>query len=61
MGCQQAQGYHLSRPVGAGALEESANRLRRGEIDLGRHAGAEPGDVDRGQFSPSGSHVPTRS
>ena len=61
MGCEQAQGYHLSRPIPAEALEAWAERLQRGEIDLGRHAGAAaPSPLDRGPFTPPASRVPTR-
>ena len=61
MGCQQAQGYHLSRPMAAEAVEDWAQRLERGEIDLGRHAGTAPPSIDAGGFTPSGSQIPTRS
>ena len=61
MGCRHAQGYHLSRPVPAEALEAWAGRLERGEIDLGRHAGAEPIPVDGGHFSATTAQVRTPS
>jgi diguanylate cyclase (GGDEF)-like protein len=51
MGCRQAQGYHLSRPVPAEGLEAWAQRLHRGEIDLGRHAGDYPSRVTHGPFA----------
>ena len=61
MGCRQAQGYHLSRPVPADLLEAWAGRLERGEIDLGRHAGTEPPRVTSGTFSPSASQIRSRT
>ncbi len=51
MGCDQAQGYHMSRPLAAEGLEAWAGRLESGDIDLGRHAGAEPPRVTSGTFS----------
>jgi diguanylate cyclase (GGDEF)-like protein len=61
MGCDLAQGYHLSRPVPAEALEDWARRLERGEIDLGRHAGTDLPPVDGGPFSSSPSQVRART
>ncbi len=60
MGCQHAQGYHLSRPVPAEALEQWAARLERGEIDLGRHAGDESPRLGQGHFASTVSQVPAR-
>ncbi|CAA9509988.1 MAG: diguanylate cyclase/phosphodiesterase (GGDEF & EAL domains) with PAS/PAC sensor(s), partial [uncultured Solirubrobacteraceae bacterium] len=61
MGCDHAQGYHMSRAVTAEALEEWAGRLERGEIDLGRHAGAEPPRVTSGSFSAPPRQIRSRT
>ena len=61
MGCQQAQGYHLSRPLLAEAVEAWARRLERGEIDLGRHRGDDPPRVSHGQFAPRATAFRARS
>ena len=61
LGCNHAQGYHLSRPVPADTFEEWAIRLGRGEIDLGRHAGTDPASMTGGQFSASAPGVRIRT
>ena len=61
MGCDQAQGYHMSRPLTAEKLEAWADRLERGEIDLGRHAGAEPAPVTGGSFSATTPQIRSRT
>ena len=60
MGCRQAQGYHLSRPLPAEGLEEWAARLERGEIRLGRHAGDEVAADDMSPLAPPTPRVITR-
>ena len=60
MGCRQAQGYHLSRPITAAELEDWAGRLSRGEIDLGRPRGLQDEPLPPGSPSriPAGSAGP---
>jgi EAL domain-containing protein (putative c-di-GMP-specific phosphodiesterase class I) len=46
LGCEQAQGYHLSSPLTAEALEDWARRLAMGDIDLGLHREAAAEVID---------------
>ncbi|MBA2644509.1 MAG: bifunctional diguanylate cyclase/phosphodiesterase [Solirubrobacterales bacterium] len=60
MGCQQAQGYHLSRPLPAEGLEKWAASLAHGDIDLGRHAGSGSAGDPGSHFAPSTPRITTR-